>query len=143
MGVPLHIPKGSSSSPECTKKTEEVKKTYQSRLTRWVDRLLQIQFAVEHIPGKYMEFAEYLSRNLSGEPIPPYVKDNNFVIKTIEETKHALIRNNIAPFGAINAINASKHKKHKDVINTSHTHTKKTTFFLPITTLKSVALLAS
>ena len=29
-------------------------KTYQSRLTRWVDRLLPFHFAVEHVPGKNM-----------------------------------------------------------------------------------------
>ena len=41
-------------------------KTYQSRLTRWVDRLLPFHFAVEHVPGKNMGFADYLSRNPSG-----------------------------------------------------------------------------
>ena len=38
-------------------------KTYQSRLTRWVDRLLPFNFNIEHIPGKQMGFADYFSRN--------------------------------------------------------------------------------
>ena len=42
-------------------------KTYQSRLTRWVDRLLPFYFTVEHVPGKNMGFADYLSRNPSGK----------------------------------------------------------------------------
>ena len=46
-------------------------KTYQSRLTRWVDRLLPFHFAVKHVPGKNMGFADYLSTNPSGTPPPP------------------------------------------------------------------------
>ena len=46
-------------------------KTYQSRLTRWVDRLLPFHVSVEHIPGKNMGFADYLSRIPSGDPIQP------------------------------------------------------------------------
>ena len=33
-------------------------KTYQSRLTRWVDRLLPLNFTIEHVPGKKMGFAD-------------------------------------------------------------------------------------
>ena len=43
-------------------------KTYQSRLTRWVDRLLPYQFKVVHIPGKDMGIVDYLSRDPIGEP---------------------------------------------------------------------------
>ena len=42
-------------------------KTYQSRLTRWIDRLLPFQFAVKHVPGKNMVFADYLIRNPTGK----------------------------------------------------------------------------
>ena len=35
-------------------------KTYQSSLTRFVDRLLPFHFSIEHIPGKKMGFAYYL-----------------------------------------------------------------------------------
>ena len=59
-------------------------KTYQSRLTRWVDRLLPFPFSVERIPGKNMGFADYLSRNPSSDAPTPSDKDKNFVINTIE-----------------------------------------------------------
>ena len=49
-------------------------KTYQSRLKRWVDRLLPFHFSVKHIPGKNMGFADYLSRNPSSDAPPPQTK---------------------------------------------------------------------
>ena len=76
-------------------------KTYQSRLTRWVDRLLPFHFTVEHVPGKNKGFADYLSRNPSGEAIQPSEEDNNFVINTIEEIKFTLLRNALTSNGAI------------------------------------------
>ena len=45
-------------------------KRYQSRLTRWVDRLLPYHFTVVHIPGKDMGIVDYLSREPNGEPWP-------------------------------------------------------------------------
>ena len=40
-------------------------KTFSSRLTRWVDRLLPFQFTVVHAPGRIMGIADYLSRHPS------------------------------------------------------------------------------
>ena len=40
-------------------------KTFSSRLTRWVDRLLPFQFKVVHAPGRTMGMADYLSRHPS------------------------------------------------------------------------------
>ena len=59
-------------------------KTYQSRLTRWVDRLLPYQFKVIHIPGKDMGMVDYLSRDPNGEPWPESVLDEKFVVTSIE-----------------------------------------------------------
>ena len=36
-------------------------KTYSSRLTRWVDRLLPFEFEIAHAPGRMMGIADYLS----------------------------------------------------------------------------------
>ena len=80
-------------------------KTYQSRLTKWVDRLLPFHFSVEHILGENMGFADYLSRNPSGDPIPPSEEDKNFVINVIDELKFTLIRNILTTNGAIKATN--------------------------------------
>ena len=49
-------------------------KTYQSRLTRWVDRLLPFHFSVEHIPGQNTGFADYISGNTSSDAPPPSEK---------------------------------------------------------------------
>ena len=55
-------------------------KTYQSRLSRWVDRLIPFNFTIEHIPGKNMQFADYLCRHPSGTPVPTNRDDEKFVI---------------------------------------------------------------
>ena len=52
-------------------------KTYQSRLTRWVDRLFPFQFKVVHISGKNMGIVDYLSGEPSGEPWPESELDKN------------------------------------------------------------------
>ena len=65
-------------------------KTYQSRLTRWVDRLLPYQFKVVHLPGKDMGIVDYISRNPKGEPWPESVLDEKFVVTSIESFHKAL-----------------------------------------------------
>ena len=65
-------------------------KTYQSRLTRWVDTLLPYQFKVIHLPGKDMGIVDYLSRNPKGEPWPESVLDEKFVVTSIESFHKAL-----------------------------------------------------
>ena len=40
-------------------------KTFSSRLTRWVDRLLPFELEVIHAPGRVLGFADYLSRHPS------------------------------------------------------------------------------
>ena len=65
-------------------------KTYQSRLTRWVDKLLPYQFKVIHIPGKDMGIVDYLSREPNGEPWPESEIDERFVVTSIEDFHKAL-----------------------------------------------------
>ena len=105
-------------------------KTYQSRLTRWVDRLLPFHFAVEHVPGKNMGFADYLSRNPSGNapPPPPSEKDKNFVINTINET-FALIKNSITPSGASEFIADKKLVNSNHVINALQNNSERNNAF--------------
>ena len=54
-------------------------KTYHSRLTRWVDRLLPFNFTIKHLAGKYMGFTDLISRTPSGKAIPPSHYDEEFV----------------------------------------------------------------
>ena len=65
-------------------------KTYQSRLTRWVDRLLPYQFKVIHIPGRDMGIVDYLSREPNGEQWPESELDERFVVTSIEIFHKAL-----------------------------------------------------
>ena len=119
-------------------------KTYQSRLTRWVDRLLPFHFSVEHVPGKNMGFADYLNRNLTGEAIQPTDEDKNLVINTIEEIKLFITRNSLSPNGASNsfspkgAINSTNQNTDIEldknyVINPKHTSNKTNNAFCPNT----------
>ena len=65
-------------------------KTYQSRLTRWVDWLLPYQFKVIHIPGRDMGIVDYLSREPNGKPWPESELDERFVVTSIESFHKAL-----------------------------------------------------
>ena len=75
--------------------------TYQSRLSRWIDRLLLFNFTIEHIPGKNMGFTDYLSRNPSGKPTPESEDFKKFVINTIHEIKHAWLKHIIEPTNTV------------------------------------------
>ena len=79
-------------------------KTYQSRLSRWVDRLLPFNFTIEHIPGRNKGFADYRSRNPSGKPTPESEDDEKFVINTIKEIKHAWLKHIIEPTNTVKPI---------------------------------------
>ena len=46
-------------------KSNKGNKTYSSRLTRWVDRLLPFDFEIFHAPGRTIGIANYLSRHPS------------------------------------------------------------------------------
>ena len=59
-------------------------KTYQSRLLRWVDRLLPYQFKIVHIPGTDMGIVDCLSREPNGDPWPVFEIDKKFVVTSIE-----------------------------------------------------------
>ena len=65
-------------------------KTYQYRLTRWVDRLLPYQFKIVHIPGWDMGIVDYLSRDLFNDPWPEKDLDEYFVVATINSFHEAL-----------------------------------------------------
>ena len=94
-------------------------KTNQSRLTRWVDRLLAFHFTVEHVPCKNIGFVDYLSSYPSAEPIIPSEEDKNCVINAIDEIKLSLLRNAQTPNGAnkITSQSADTKQVSNDVIH--------------------------
>ena len=73
------------SSPPC-----HGNKTYHSRLTRWVDRLLPFNFTIKHLAGKDMGFTDLISRSPSEKAISPSHYDEEFVVATTKKIYKAL-----------------------------------------------------
>ena len=80
-----------------------------------------------------MGFADYLSRNLSGEAIQPSDEDKNFVINTIDEIKFTRLRNALTPNGVKETTNQSAHRKQNtnDVINSKQASNTEINAFCP------------
>ena len=75
-------------------KGNKIKKTYSSRLTRWVDRLLPFDFEIFHAPGVAIGIADYLSRHLSqieGESVKAKdLCDNWFTVNHVSDVNSIL-----------------------------------------------------
>ena len=63
-GVPFGIV-SDHKALQSVSKSNKGNKTYSSRLTRWVDRLLPFDFSIVHTPGRTLGMADYLSRHPS------------------------------------------------------------------------------
>ena len=59
-------------------------KSYNSRLTRWVDRLLPFQFDIEHLPGAKMGLVDYISRNPSQKAKKISTYDEEFIVAKLK-----------------------------------------------------------
>ena len=66
------------------------KKSYQSRLSRWADRLIPFDYQIEHIPGSSLGIVDYMSRYPTFEAHLPSSHDELFVIKSIQAFHNAL-----------------------------------------------------
>ena len=60
-------------------------KTYQSRLTRWIDGLLPFDFDIKHLSGSKMGLIDYILRHPVGKPQPPAYWDEHFVVALIDD----------------------------------------------------------
>ena len=71
-------------------KSHRSKKSYNSRLTRWIDRLLPFDLNIEHIPGTRMRLVDYISRqpNQKAKSITQY--DEEILVATISRIRHAI-----------------------------------------------------
>ena len=69
------------SALQCNKNN----KIYQSRLTRWIDRLLPFDFDIKHLAGSKMGLIDYISRHPVGKPQPPTYWDEQFVVALIDD----------------------------------------------------------
>ena len=65
-------------------------KSYQSRLSRWADRLLPFDFEVIRVPGVTLGIVDYLSRYPAFSAPAPSIYDELFVVKSIEAFNSAL-----------------------------------------------------
>ena len=66
------------------------KKSYQSRLSRWADRLIPFDYQIEHILGSSLVIVDYMSRYPTFEAPLPSSHDELFVIKPIQVFHTAL-----------------------------------------------------
>ena len=71
-------------------KSHRSNKSYNSRLTRWIDRLLPSDFHIELIPGTRMGLVDYILRqpNQKAKIITQY--DEEFMIATISRIRDAI-----------------------------------------------------
>ena len=106
-------------------------KTYKSRPTWWVDRLLPFRFKVEHLAGKDMVLADYLSRHPNSSPTGKNIDENHIINTTAAlhytlHTAHRKLTNQIA----------RKRKTHKNVINHSNSNKTKQNAFCKLHAIK-------
>ena len=71
-------------------KETDGKKLYQSRLSRWVDRLIPFDYEVKHVPVRSLGIVDCISRQPTFEAPPPSSYDELFVIKSIQAFHNAL-----------------------------------------------------
>ena len=62
----------------------ERSKTSQSRLTRWIDRLIQFHFDIKHLAGNKMALIDCIARYPVGMALPSSKYDEEFVVASID-----------------------------------------------------------
>ena len=65
-------------------------KSYNSRLTRWIDRLLLFDFNIEHIPGAKRGLVDYISRQPNQKAKVTNKYDEEFAVATITRIGDAI-----------------------------------------------------
>ena len=65
-------------------------KSYDSRLTRWIDRLLPFDFNIEHIPGAKIGLVDYISRQPNQEAKVTNKYDEEFALPKITRIRDAI-----------------------------------------------------
>ena len=65
-------------------------KSYNSRLTRWIDRLLPFDFNIEHIPGAKMGLVDYISRQPNQKAKVTNKYDEEFAVATVTRFRDAI-----------------------------------------------------
>ena len=104
-------------------------KSYNSRLTRWVDRLLPFDFSIDHLPGSKMVFVDYISRDPQQQAVNISAYDEQFIVAKLDFIKRSAKRfllnaENYVDFAARNPLT-------KSVINNPNSTNKLCSEFAP------------
>ena len=67
-------------------------KSYNSRLTRWVDRLLPFDFSIDHLPGSKMGLVDYISRDSQQKAVNISAFDEQFIVAKLDVIKRSAKR---------------------------------------------------
>ena len=104
-------------------------KSYNSRLTRWVDRLLPFDFSIDHLPGSKMGLVDYISRDPQQQAVNISAYDEQFIVAKLDVIKRSAKRfllnaENYIDFAARNPLT-------KSVINNPNSTNKLCSEFAP------------
>ena len=64
-------------------------KSYNSRFTRWVDRLLPFDFSIDHLPGSKMGLVDYISLDPQQKAVNISAYDEQFIVAKLDVIKHS------------------------------------------------------
>ena len=67
-------------------------KSYNSRLTRWSDRLLPFDFTIDHLPGSKMGLVDYISRDTQQKAVNISAYDEQFIVAKLDVIKRSAKR---------------------------------------------------
>ena len=67
-------------------------KSFDSRLTRWVDRLLPFHFTIDHLPGSKMVLVDYISRGPQQKAVNISAYDEQFIVAKLDVIKRSAKR---------------------------------------------------
>ena len=96
-------------------------KSYNSRLSRWIDRLFSYNCTIEHMPGAKMGLVDYISRNSNAKAKKASTYDKHFAVATIFEIcdslKHLIRnkRNTIRKFNSILKLHSTYYSSNRPI----------------------------
>ena len=104
-------------------------KSYNSRLTLWVDRLLPFDFSIDHLPGSKMGLVDYISRDPQQQAVNISAYDEHFIVAKLDVIKRSAKRfllnaENYVDFAARNPLT-------KSVLNNPNSTNKLCSEFAP------------
>ena len=67
-------------------------KSHNSRLTRWVDRLLPFDFSIDHLPGSKMGLVDYISRDPQQKAVNISAYDKQYILAKLDVIKRGAKR---------------------------------------------------